>query len=83
MYFMTVDGKRSEHGSLYTRGQPAHCNCMYIYVRTIAWLLFHVEMSAWRGVQQATVQAQGWTVVERKQAFAELEAAKTHITDVV
>ena len=30
-----------------------------------------------------TVQAQGWSVVERKQAFAELEAAKTHIMDVV
>ena len=30
-----------------------------------------------------TVQAQGWSVVERKQAFAELQAAKMHITDVV
>ena len=50
----------------------------------IAWLLFHVGMSVWRrsaGVE--TSQAQGWLVVERKQAFAELEAAKAHITDVV
>ena len=30
-----------------------------------------------------TVQAQGWSVVERKQEFAELETTKTHITDVV
>ena len=34
--------------------------------KRIAWLLFHVEMSIWRAVQE-----QGWSVVEREQAFAE------------
>ena len=42
----------------------------YIYVRTI----HRISESRSAGVE--TVQAQGWSVVERKQAFAELEAAK-------
>ena len=52
-------------------------------IHRIAWL-FHVEMSVRRAVQQALTPSKrkGWSVVEREQAFGELEAAKKFAENV-
>ena len=48
-------------------------------IHRIAWLFFYVEMSVRRAIQQALTPSKrkGWSVVEREQAFGELEAAKS------
>ena len=62
---------RSEQGILYTGGQLAHCVAIHMCIRFTVYIL----ESRLAGIE--TVQVQGWSVVEREQAFTELEAAKT------
>ena len=79
--------KRTRH--VQNRIQEGNTPDSYIYVRTVERRKHSVVVVSCGDVHSEshsagvdTVQAQGWSVVEREQPFAELEAAKKFAENV-